>query len=399
MSLPQIDPVTAAITDLASRVRTVDCELLPLARVCGRILSEPLLADRDSPALNVSAMDGYALRISDARSLNLPVCGVATAGSPAPNCPAGAAVRIFTGAPVPLECDCVIPREQTIESAEKVTISEETLSKLSQGQHIRLRGENASQGSVVLSQGTFLNPSAMSAIASFASAEIGVYKRLRVAIVNTGDELIAPGHAVQDWQIRDSNGPTLGSIVSRQPWLELASRTRVADQLDVIIERLEGLLPGVDAILLTGGVSMGDTDHVPAAIQAVGGQIVFHRLPIRPGKPVLGAVTPSGQLLIGLPGNPVSVAVTATAIALPILRRMAGLSSWLSHAPRTMIEGADDRSLPLQWYRLVQWTQDGRLEYADSRGSGDLISLAQSVGYVTIPAHASGPGPWPLTQW
>ena len=232
---------------------------------------------------------------------------------------------------------------------------------------------------------------------SVAGVEVKVHRPVRVAILNTGDELIPPGHEAQPWQIRDSNGPTLMAALGAQAWVEVISRQRVQDTLESVIAALRSLADA-DVIVLTGGVSMGDTDHVPAAIAAIGGEIVFHRLPIRPGKPVLGALR-DNQLIVGLPGNPVSVAVTARLIALPLLRRLAGLKEIFPRAPRVEVATPDDKQLQLHWYRLVRLAEDGRAHYLDNRGSGDLVSLAQSDGVIELPAGCTGAGPWKFLQW
>ncbi len=395
--LPQIDPITAAVLQLAEKLHPVSSERVSIEQAAGRVLAEELKADRDSPPLNVSAMDGYALRIADvAANTSLPVVAVATAGSPAPLLPAGAAVQIFTGAPVPADADCVVPREQTLETPGRMQLNV-AVSDLKPRMHIRYQGENARIGSCVLPAGTYLSSAAMAGVASVASAQVNVHRLVRVAILNTGDELIAPGQAAQPWQIRDSNGPTLDAALTRHPWIEVVARQRVEDSLDTITAALQSRTD-VDAIVLTGGVSMGDTDHVPSAIQASGGQIVFHRLPIRPGKPVLGAVR-GQQLIVGLPGNPVSVAVTSRLIALPLLRRLGGMKEIIPKAPRVEVASADDKQLNLHWYRLVKLDEDGRAVYLDNRGSGDLISLAQSDGVIELPAGSSGPGPWRWLSW
>ncbi len=395
--LPQIDPITAAVLQLAEKLPHVSVERVAVERAAGRVLASELRADRDSPPLNVSAMDGYAVRLADcAASESLPVAATATAGRPAPPLPPGAAVQIFTGAPVPLEADCVIPREMTIETPQRMQLNAPT-SSLTRHMNIRFQGENARAGSPVLPAGTRLTSAAMAGVASVAGSEIEVHRLVRVAILNTGDELIPPGQPAEPWQIRDSNGPTLDAALQSQPWIEVVRRQRVKDDLQAIAEVLQSLAD-VDAVLLTGGVSMGDTDHVPAAIEASGGQIVFHRLPIRPGKPVLGAVR-GQQLLVGLPGNPVSVAVTARLIAMPLLRRLGGLTEIVPRTCRVEVANADDKKLALHWYRMVRLESDGRVRYLDNRGSGDLISLAQSDGVVELPAGCTGPGPWKLLLW
>lgn len=398
MALPQIDPVASALLQLADRLSAVPLERLPLSQVAGRVLAEPLLADRDNPPLDVSAMDGYAIRLADAHRGTLSIAGVATAGSPPVALPPQRAVQIFTGAPVPFGADCVIPREQTREAPDQVELAV-AAEQLSPGQHIRIRGENAKAGSQVLPAGTVLSSHAVAAVASVAGPELAVHHKVKVAIVNTGDELVSPGQAASEWQIRDSNGPTLATSLAGHEWIKLCARVRAADQLSAVSETLANLLPVADVIVVTGGVSVGDTDHVPAAIEKLGGEIVFHRLPIRPGKPVLGALMPGGKLIIGLPGNPVSVAVTATVIALPLLRKLAGIRPLISASPRVLVDNPDDKQLQLTWYRLVELTPEGEVRYVATHGSGDLISLAHSVGFVALPPGASGPGPWPLTLW
>jgi molybdopterin molybdotransferase len=395
--LPQIDPVTLANLQLAEKLTAVASECVAIEQAAGRVLSEDIQADRDSPPLNVSAMDGYALRIADALAHPvLPVAAVATAGHPAPSLPSGAAVQIFTGAPVPEQADCVVPREQTVETKNQMQLNIPA-QELQPRMHIRYRGENAQAGSCVLPKGTYLSSAAMAGLASVAQAQVNIHRRVRVAILNTGDELIPPGQPALPWQIRDSNGPTLSTALERWPWIEVCLKQRVPDSLSAIANALREL-ESVDAVLLTGGVSMGDTDHVPAAIESLGGQIIFHRLPIRPGKPVLGAVL-GKQLIIGLPGNPVSVAVTARIVALPLLRRLAGMTELVPRAVRVEVANADEKQLKLHWYRLVRLAEDGRAHYLENRGSGDLISLAQSDGVIELPAGCQGPGPWKFLPW
>lgn len=402
MSLPQIDSVRAAIDSLAQQLTHVSQERIALTHATGRVLAEPIALDRDSPAIDVSAMDGYAIHFEDLDAFSseagLQVAAIGTAGHRPLHLSRGQAIRIFTGAPVPVGANVVVQREHTQEtaSAARLTIPVQAVRL---GQNIRRRAENASAGSAVVSSGMIVSESNMAAIASFGLPQIAVYRPVRVGIVNTGDELVPPGESVEPWQIRDSNGPTLQTMVSGKPWLELAFRVTVKDRL----ERLTGLLQNppapVDAWIFTGGVSMGDTDHVPEAITTIGGRVVFHRLPIRPGKPVLGAVGPTGALIIGLPGNPVSVAVTGKRIAVPLLRKLAGAK--LLHPPCAWVEvsNPDQKTLDLIWHRLVTLKGEGKACFVDSRGSGDIVSLAASDGFVEIPAGASGAGPWPYYPW
>lgn len=389
-----------AILALRSRLADLGDEEIDSACAVGRVLSVGLLADRDSPPLDVSAMDGYGVRLSDvARAIDtqdgwLSVAHTIAAGRSPEVPPPGAAVKIFTGAPVPSEVDCVVKREDTDESdASRVRIP--ALPSL--GQNIRLQGENSKAGEQVLCAGEVLSNTRVAALATFAGTRLRVRKRVRVAIVNTGDELVSLGQPAQPWQIRDSNGPFLDAWLRRFGWLEVVLRQSVRDDFDTLSSAISQAVQQADAVLLTGGVSMGDADFVPDAIRQLGGEIVFHRLPIRPGKPVLGAAI-GGKLILGLPGNPVSVAVTARAIGLPLLESLAGRSADRA-IPQVALENADSKTLGLVWHRLARVSALGGVELVDGRGSGDVVALASSDGFVVIPPGESGPGPWPWLTW
>ncbi len=397
VELPQIDVVQHSIAKLAALLEVVDHESIAVSAAAGRILAQPLLADRDSPALSVSAMDGYALRVEDLGQGPLPVAATVAAGSAPVALPTSSAVRIFTGAPVPEEANCVVRREDTTESPGRVGVNI-PVEILRRGQHIRVRGENTARGDEILRAGTVLDSVAMAAVASFAAPNLNVRRKLRVSILNTGDELAAPGEPVADWQIRDSNGPVLESWLGGLPWSTVVARRHVADVFDEVKSSLRNALDESDVVLLTGGVSMGDADYVPGAIDALGGQIVFHRLPIRPGRPILGAMI-GGKLVLGLPGNPVSVAVTSRVFGLPLLKACAGVQAWSNCAPRVQVANPDGQAIDLIWYRLVQLDAGGRVEFAISQGSGDLVSLSRSYGFVELPPGQTGAGPWPLYRW
>ncbi len=398
MSLPVVQDIHQAILKLAEHLNTVDVEELPIADCAGRILAENLVADRDSPTIDVSAMDGYAIRIVDLeKKTTLPVTAVNAAGFQPNSLPANSAVRVFTGAGVPPECDCVVKREDTLEELEQVTI-QLAAEQLKPGGNIRRKGENSAQGDLILGVGSEVHSAAIAAVASFGRRSIQVRRPLRIAILNTGDELSQAGEPVEDWQIRDSNGPTLSAWLNKLSWIKIKTCEHVGDTLEEVEASLQKHLEDCDAIILTGGVSMGDTDYVPNAISNIGGNIQFHRLPLRPGRPVLGA-TCNGKLLLGLPGNPVSVAVTSRVIGFPLLRKLAGAQPILSLLPRVAVTNADDRQLQLIWYRLVDQDNEGHLHYSTSLGSGDLVSLSRSTGFVEIQAGESGAGPWPFYAW
>ncbi|MBX3422863.1 MAG: molybdopterin molybdotransferase MoeA [Pirellulaceae bacterium] len=394
MELPQLNVVDAAIARAAQGLTPVAEELVPIDEACGRVLSQALIADRDSPALNVSAMDGYAVRIADVGQAPLSVAAVSPAGRPPVELPAGQAVQLFTGAPVPDGADCVVRREDTHESPGQVVIRHRS-EELRIGQNIRYRGENIRQGQPVLPAGTQVTAATMGALVAFGGRHISVRRLISVSLLASGDELVEPGQAVQPWQIRNSNAPTLRSWLARLSWTRVVSQGKVADSLAASQTAIASALEQSDVLILTGGVSAGDTDYIPSAIESLGGHILFHRLPIRPGKPVLVG-TLAGKLILGLPGNPVSAAVTALRIAQPLLGRLAGrLPEPELHCQLTQY---DAKRLDLTWYRLVAWHQAG-LQLVESQGSGDLVSLALSHGFIEVPPGGSGSGPWRTWLW
>lgn len=420
-----MDPITQvnfpAVAELASRLKTVSTELLPLDQCTQRVLAADLCADRDSPACDVSAMDGFALHQADAVPQRvLSIAGISRPGAPSPPMPVpGQALQIFTGAPVPPGADLVVQREWVQENsltqlqppthaplntnnesaaptAPTITLGDHVYNA---GINIRRQGENARAGSPILRHGTRLHAGHIAAAANFGATHLSVASRIRVTILVTGDELAALDAQVAPWQLRDSNGPTLFALLANHLWIDPLPPQRVGDSLPKLVETVNAALPQCDALILTGGVSMGDFDFVPAALQQAGVETLFHKLPIRPGKPILGGLGPQGQLVVGLPGNPVSAAVCGRRFVLPLLAHRAGLTSPHSPQPVMHVSTPNNRPLPLHWFRLVRWNSAGDLEWVPSQGSGDLVSLAASNGFVEIPANATGSGPWPYWSW
>lgn len=395
----RLDELQAAVCNLAQRSLELSDELISINLATGRILSQPLIADRDSPASDISAMDGYAFNLTDLRAIDgntckMQVCGVACAGEPRIALEPFKAVRIFTGACVPVGANCIVPREETGESEDQVELRI-PLDSLRPGQHIRRRGENSAAGAILLPAGTEITTATIGTLASFGKPTVPVRRNLRVAILNSGNELIPPGEAVEDWQIRDSNGPTLRSWINNLRWVTLVYQARIKDDLASSVRALQKALDTSDLVIISGGVSAGDTDFIPNAVVQLGGQIVFHRLPIKPGRPVMGAVL-GHKLIVCLPGNPLSAAVTARVIAQPLMERLA------SRLPRPSLQlrlaNPDTATHSLVWYRLIR-LDEGIGHLVDSRGSGDFVSMARSDGFIQVPPGLSGSGPWQAWLW
>ncbi len=397
MSLPQIDFISSKMDQLRDRLRIMGRESIAAKSSAGRIVAVDILAFRDSPATDVSAMDGYAVRWCDINSQALPVTGTATAGSVPQQLDLGSAIRVFTGGPVPIQAECVIRREDCLESGTHVTI-QIPQTTVALGQHIRRQGENAKAGDSVIQAGSHLAPCRFAGAMTFLSEEtIEVFKKVRVSIINTGDELIEFGHRIDPWQIRDSNGPFLESSFANMPWVE-THRAKVSDQREQTEQAIRDALERCDVLLLTGGVSMGDTDYVPDSIRSAGGKVIFHRIPIRPGRPMLGAHGPNGQLILGLPGNPLSVAVTFRRYGMELIRHVAGFAKPVP-VPWIQFETEDPKSIDLTWFRLVSMQANGKLALVASQGSGDIASLVQSDGFVEIPPNCNAIGIRKFYQW
>ncbi len=386
-----------ALRLLAEHLASVADEPVDLHHAVGRVLAQPVDADRDSPAHDVSAMDGYAVRLAELAD-DMPVAGEVTTGSGPPAMPDGAAMAIFTGGCVPTGADAVIRREDVVESPGRIRLAI-ARDAIEPGANIRRQGENLAAGARVVDAGALIDAPVMAALASFGASRPRVYRRVRVGVIVTGDELRHVHDAPAPWQVRDSNGPALAAMFAALPWVDLQGIRHVPDTLDDLIAAAAGQLPGCDALLLTGGVSMGDHDHVPEALEAAGARQLFHRLPIRPGKPLLAAVGPQGQAILGLPGNPVSVMVTARRFALAALRRRAGLVGGDDAPAAARLTNPDDKALKLWWHRPVRFVEPGVAELVPGKGSGDVAAAAGSDGFVEIPPGACGAGPWPCWPW
>ncbi len=391
------DP-SAALNALANSLQLVGEERT--SPVVGRVLARSVLADRDSPAANVSAMDGYAVRLADLRQTRVPISGEVQPGESPPTLEPGTAMRVFTGAVVPLGAEAVVMREDTDESSRDFIAWQLQNKTIQCGANIRFQGENGLAGSCVLSSGSLLTPASIAATANFGVAETSFFRAVRVTIIVTGNELLDVHDSPLPWQIRDSNGPTIAAACQKYPWIKIVSVRRCHDDAIVIQQTIGESLSSSDAVILTGGVSKGDYDHVPGVITRLGAKTVFHRLPIRPGRPILGAVSEHGQLILGLPGNPVSAIVGMTYFGIPLLAKQSGQSQWQPTASTMVtVTGSIDKSLPLHWFRLVRLTTPSLAETLESRGSGDLVALSNSSGFVHQPPNETGSGPWPYYAW
>ena len=315
---------------------------LPLAQAAGRVTAAAIAARMAVPAFANAAMDGYALRACETRTassgtaVRLRVSGLIAAGD-RPRAAAGVAcVEIFTGAAVPAGLDAVIPLEKVTRLAAGADSSTDILitEPVKPGQNIRQPAEDFAHGQIVVTAGTRLFPEHLMALAACGVDEVMIVPAPRVAVLTTGSELHDRGANLAPGQIRDANGPYLRALLPRVG-VELTTIETATDNASALRDRLRELAKGADVIVSTGGVSAGRLDLLPAAVRELGGELVFHKVAIRPGKPILHARLPGGALVFGLPGNPLAVAVGMRFFVIPALRAMQGLPPEIPLPART----------------------------------------------------------------
>ena len=370
--LMPVEVALAQLLALAEAAPIRDSESVLLADSDGRVLADDLVASLDLPPWPNSAMDGYALNLADWSGEPLPVSQRIFAGqAPEPLTP-GTCARIFTGAPVPQGADCVEMQENAQVQADERVLFTETLTV---GQNIRPQGQETTVGETVLTAGTRLGPIEQGLAASLGCATLKVIRRVKVAVLSTGDELIEPGQPLGPGQIYNSNRVVLCSWLKRMG-CEVVDAGILPDDLPATRQRLAAL-GAVDLILSTGGVSVGEADFLGIALREEG-ELALWKLAIKPGKPLTFGHF-RGVPVIGLPGNPASTLVTFALLARPYLLRRQGVQ--------------DVAPLKFQVPAGFVWAKPGnRREYL--RGRLDqgraIIYKNQSSGVLRSAAWADG---------
>ena len=354
-------------------------ENIPLEAALGRTLADAVVSPLNVPPADNSAMDGYALRWSDWQSgaPGLPVSKRITAGSSPGTLEPGTAARIFTGAEIPAGADTVVMQEHCEETGDRVHVD-----KLPpRGANIRPRGQDVRTGQAVLQEGQRLRPQDLGLLASLGLAEIPVRRRLRVAMMSTGDELIEPGEPVAAGKIYNSNRYMLRGQL--EAWgFEVVDMGVARDDFTAVESLMREAAEAADVIVTTGGVTVGEEDHVRAVVERLG-RLDLWRIAVKPGKPfAFGRVgeTP----FLGLPGNPVSVFVTLLVVARPFLFSCQGIGDTSLRAV-TGTALFDRKAGWREEYIRVRSTTEGLLVY-DNQSSGALFSTCWADGFVRQPA-------------
>jgi len=385
--------LTDAFSLIAERVQPVTGdESLPLELCLGRILAEDLLAAQSQPPFANAAMDGYGVCFADLTQIGrrLPIMARIAAGHPDPGeIRRGCAVQIFTGAPLPIGFDTVVMQEDCLIDGNHVVIPE----GVQEGSHIRLPGIDFKPGDRLLAAGQRLRPQDIGIAAALGRASLTLKRRLKIGLFSTGDELVEPGQELGPGQIYDSNRPMLRAALTGMGF-EVADLGHLEDRLDGLVTAFA--LAGLDhdALISTGGVSVGGEDHVRAAIQQLG-QIHFWKLAMKPGKPLaLGQI--GRAAFLGLPGNPVSSLISLLVVGRIVLQRLAGATREAALPPSIPVPAgvalarAENRVNFLRGSLTDQSGQKIALPYF-SQDSSLISSLVGSHGLIEV-----GTGPTPI---
>ena len=387
---PGLISMNEALTLCADAARMVSgTETVPLAEALGRCLAKPVLSAVNVPPFANSAVDGYAVRCDEFHGPGpwiLPVADRTAAGDAPTRLDRVATVRIFTGAPIPARGNAVVPQEHVTQRNGIARFNRLP----TPGANIRNAGEDMAAGDVILPAGKRIGPREISVMAAAGLTEVALRRRLRIALLVTGSELAEPGQQTAEGKINDVNGPMLAALTAR-PDVTVVAKMRIGDTPDRLCAELLHLSAKADLIVTTGGVSVGEEDHLRRAFAQIGGHPHFAGVALKPGKPVTFG-TVGGALWLGLPGNPQAAFVCWHVFGRAILNALQGSTD----APRKMIV-SPTRTLrhkpgrcELRPARLAGFDLRGRalVEADPATHSGLVRPLAEADGLLLLPAEA-----------
>jgi len=385
--MPGMERLLSIRDEVVRAVAPVAAEDVPLAAALGRYLAADALARVQAPPHTCSAMDGYAVRAADvARACELPVVATIYAGDvPGRPLARAEAARIFTGATLPAGADAVVREEATRPAGERVAF----LDAAREGENVRRAGEDVARGALALGAGVRIGARQAALLGAVGIASVSVRRQPRVAIVSTGDEVISG-------RTPDSNGAALEGLVAAIG--AVPERRAVGDRLEAVVAALSGALESADAVVTVGGVSVGERDHVPAALARLGADVRVHGVPMKPGKPFLFALA-GGKPVFGLPGSPSACLVAFEVFARPALLALCGAARRERLAiPVRLAEPAAGRPgrARILWARI----EPGGLARPLGRDAAQVRGPALADALLLVPAGAGDLAPGAeITAW
>jgi molybdopterin molybdotransferase len=380
---------------IAERLQPRPIERVGIGAAIGRVLAEPIAAERDQPPFDRVTMDGIAIASTafneGLRRFAIDAVQAAGESARAIGTP-DACIRVMTGAVRPEGTDAVIPIERIRIEGETAIVDDSAVAE--PGRFIHRQGSDGRAGATVLEPGVRIGPAEMAVLASAGYAQVAVSSVPSIAIVSTGDELVSvEATGIAPHQIRSSNDLAVTASLERSGF-NACTRSMLPDDAATILARVEALHAHNDVLILSGGVSMGEFDFVPSVLEALGSELVFHRITQKPGRPMWFGVSGAGKPIFALPGNPVSTLLCMTRYVVPALKRTLGLPAprWELARLGAAVDGPKDFSyfVPV----VLGWDKSGN-ELAEPRPtntSGDFATLATTDGFIEL---GSGTGYFP----
>ncbi|MEW9921267.1 gephyrin-like molybdotransferase Glp [Marimonas sp. MJW-29] len=364
-------------------------ETVAVGSASGRVLAQSVRAEGHVPPFDNAAMDGYAIRTGDllgAGPWTLPIKGRIAAGQA--TCPVfekGAAIQIFTGAPMPYGADAVVMQEHVHRDGDTIRVDHAAFA----GAHVRRAGEDMTKGQMIVPEGRRLGARDIAACAAAGASRVRVSRPVRIALLVTGDEVARAGTALSRAGIRDVNTPMLFSAISETGGAECSTH-RGADSRDALRAQITELAATADLVITTGGISVGEEDHVKAALADLGARIVFSGVAVKPGKPVSFGQLESA-LWLGLPGNPLSAYLTWTIFGPAILAALSNQDDWQPRR-RFVVTDRPLRRRPgrceLRLAKVAGVDSVGRdiVQVEDATHSGRVAGLPEAEGFILLPS-------------
>ncbi|PTQ09838.1 molybdopterin molybdenumtransferase MoeA [Sphingomonas oleivorans] len=380
MSLLSVAEAQARILALGGEP---EIESVPLVEAAGRWAAADVLARRTQPAADLSAMDGYAIRFAELpgpwRVVGESAAGAGLGCQLAP----GEAARIFTGAPLPEGADTILVQEEAARDGDLLRLSGEGPPRT--GAHVRRAGSDFAAGRTLIGKGDPLTPARIALAAIGGHGMLPVRRRLRIALISTGDELVPPGAPAEGVRLPASNGAMLAALLGRLP-VAIDDRGIVPDDLAALTRAFAAAAEAADIVVTTGGASVGEHDLVRPALQAAGASLDFWRVAMKPGKPLM-----AGRLgraaIVGLPGNPVSAFVTARLFLLPLVAHMAGDPAPLPSSRSMPLARPVPATAMRAEYLRARRTAEGALPL-DEQDSAALLALASAELLIVRPPQS-----------
>jgi molybdopterin molybdotransferase len=377
---------TEALEAVLAAAKAFTTETVAASESTGRVLRQIIRAERDQPPFDRVTMDGIAFAWADFDSgqRSFPIQGMQAAGDEVMILQDGQCIEIMTGATLPENANCIVPVERitVIDGVAKI----EPEYVLKKDRYIHPRGSDYAKGAHILTPGKRVSPLDIAIIASCGETQVEVAKDPVIRVISTGNELVAAGESIEAHQIRMSNGPAVVSLLTSHGH-DRIEHDHIVDDVDALRERLAKHLGDADVLILSGGVSMGKADYVPAVLADLGVEVIFHKISQRPGKPMWFGSGPDGQLVFGLPGNPVSALVCCRQYVIPALCKAAGMTE----TPPVFAALASNVSFKpaltcFQPVKLISGAAGQTLAIpVKTNTSGDFAALSATDGYVELP--------------